>query len=581
MSRAPRRAAGRHSMKLLYRGAAAAVAVAAVVAGFLGTGEPAGASTALAPVSGEGSTYAALAFQTWIAGAQVNAGLNINYTPTGSPAGLSTYGAGTVTFAGTEADYTELYVGTPSPTQHVPRGYAYTPDVAGAIALMYHVALNPTGQDPVTYLHLTPLTIARIFMRYITWWTSATITEDNKGLVLPHEPITLNYRSAPSGTTALFYTWIHHEDPTQYETWAQNYQFPTTTRVWTLAESQRFVTGSGFSGFGTSDEQAQRIASATGLWSIGYDEFGYASIYHDSVAWVQNASGNYTQPYAKNIAAALTKAVLAKTTSQTLAGVYTNPTPTTYPMSAYSYILYQCATTSTRPTCKGSYANQGVLNTMAKFMRYVACTGQINMAQVGYSPLPKELSQYLANAIGYMSGQAPATLTPTNCSNPQENGNLGVGATPPPDPTKDVTSEGPGPKGTSSSSTSSTGSNAGAGTGTTGGTSGTTGGTAGTSSTTGGTTGTTGNTGGTGSNTTATTTVGGGVATAVGTKGAVLQAVGGGSTAYRTSDPVPYTLTAAATAATPPGPLLLLLLLLLLPVAWLSVVYHRRRRSSS
>ena len=38
--------------------------------------------------------------------------------------------------------------------------------------------------------------------------------------------------------------------------------------------------------------------------------------------------------------------------------------------------------------------------TLAKWMRYIACEGQINMAHIGYSPLPPNLSQEVANSIG-------------------------------------------------------------------------------------------------------------------------------------------------------------------------------------
>ena len=48
-----------------------------------------------------------------------------------------------------------------------------------------------------------------------------------------------------------------------------------------------------------------------------------------------------------NIAAALQSAVLAPDTSQNLTGVYTSTNPLAYPISAYSYILVQCAPTPT------------------------------------------------------------------------------------------------------------------------------------------------------------------------------------------------------------------------------------------
>ena len=37
---------------------------------------------------------------------------------------------------------------------------------------------------------------------------------------------------------------------------------------------------------------------------------------------------------------------------------------------------------------------------MAQFMDYVACAGQVHMSAIGYAPLPPQLSQFLANAVG-------------------------------------------------------------------------------------------------------------------------------------------------------------------------------------
>ena len=187
--------------------------VAAVLAGVMASGGGLAGATTSTPghvaITGQGSTLAALAFTTWTEKAQ-DQGLNVNYTATSSPAGLSAYAAGTATFAASEAEFSELYPTTPDYLSRIPRGFAYAPDVGSAVALMYHVALTSAGKVAVTDLHLSPLTVARIFMHIITTWTSPTISQDNEGFVLPHEPITLDLRSGQSGTTALFYDFVKH-----------------------------------------------------------------------------------------------------------------------------------------------------------------------------------------------------------------------------------------------------------------------------------------------------------------------------------------------------------------------------------
>lgn len=386
-------------------------------------GAPAGAANA--PANGQGSTYAALAFQQWTQSVQ-NQGLNLNYTATSSPAGLESYSQNTADFAGTEAEFSELLPGSPV---NVPRGFEYTPDVAGATAIMYDVSLSAGGQDPVTTLRLAPMTIAKIFLGKINNWDDPAISADNGGVVLPNQHITVVCRTGQSGTTALFYDFVAHTDPSDYAAWAAQNDLSTGSRILEVDDVNSPTNMACQSG---SDTEAKYISS--NRWTIGYDEFGYAKVYNDNVAWVQNASGNWVQPFAVNISAALASAQLAADTSQDLSGVYTSTNPLAYPISAYSYILVQCAPTSARPTCTSAYPNQGIATTMAQFMDYVACAGQIDMAEIGYAPLPPQLSQFLANAVGWMLGQPAQQLSASNCSNPTFSGSLGIGASPPPLP---------------------------------------------------------------------------------------------------------------------------------------------------
>ncbi|HUE07165.1 MAG TPA: substrate-binding domain-containing protein [Acidimicrobiales bacterium] len=391
---------------------------------FAAASTPAGAA-ATSPANGQGSTYAALAFQQWTQSVQ-NQGLNLNYTPTSSPAGLEAYSQNTADFAGTEAEFSELLPGSPV---NVPRGFEYTPDAAGATAIMYNVALTPSGQDPISSLRLSPMTIAKIFLGKISNWDDPAISADNGGVTLPNQHITVVCRTGQSGTTALFYDFVAHTDPGDYASWAAQNGFSTGSRILEVDNANSPTNMACQSG---SDTEANYIAA--NRWTIGYDEFGYAKVYNDNVAWVQNASGNWVQPYAVNISAALESAQLAPDTSQNLSAVYTSSNAAAYPISAYSYILVQCAPNSARSTCLSAYSNQGIANTLGQFMSFVACAGQIHMAAIGYAPLPPQLSQFLADAVGFMLNQPAQQLNASNCSNPTFSGSLGADASPPPLP---------------------------------------------------------------------------------------------------------------------------------------------------
>lgn len=383
-----------------------------------------GASAAPSEVRGQGSTYVALAMQQWVADAQTS-GLRVSYTPTGSPQGLQAFASQTADFAGTEAEFSALGSNTSGQ-----RGYQYVPDVAGAIAVMYN-ADDAAGRK-VDYLQLTRYTVARIFMGYITHWDDPQISADNKGLVLPHEPITVVYRGGQSGTTALFYDFVAHMDPSGFQDWTARNQLPTRVRIIQLDTAPAFAPIT--KALNGSDLIAQHVASNAGKWSIAYDEFGYAKTYNATAAYVQNAAGEWVLPYAANISAALESAQLRPDLSQELSGVYNSANPLAYPLSAYSYVVTQCATAADRDTCRGPYANAGAAETLTTWLRYVACEGQVNMARIGYSPLPPHLSQEMANSIARMNGGQAEQLNADNCANPRFRGNFGGGdeVSPPP-----------------------------------------------------------------------------------------------------------------------------------------------------
>jgi phosphate transport system substrate-binding protein len=398
----------------------------AIAVSLLAAAVPAEADSTAA--NGQGSSYVGIAMQQWISQAQTQA-IPVNYTATNSPAGLNAFAQNTADFAGTEAEFSSL-----GETNNVTRGWQYTPDVAGATAIMYNV--DTQAGQPVTYLHLSPMTIAEIFMGEISNWDSPQITADNHGLVLANEPITVVYRTGQSGTTALFYDFIHQTDPSYYAQWAQSCQYPAyPTRIIQLDTCPSFVPHS--EGFSGSDQQAEFVASAAGLGSIGYDEFAYPKQYGAQVAWVENASGNWVQPYATNIAAALQSATLNADLSQNLDNVYTSTNPLTYPISAYSYIVTQCDNPSSASYpdgqyCKGAYSNSGLSQTLGDFMSYIACSGQVDMAELGYSPLPTVLSQDMVDAVARLTGASSTEqLSSSNCDNPTFSGSLGAEATNP------------------------------------------------------------------------------------------------------------------------------------------------------
>lgn len=401
-------------------------AVAALVLALSGTlAAPAPARAAL-QMTGAGSTYAALAIQQWMADAK-RSGLDFTYNANGSPAGVTFFLDKTVDWAGTEAEVRSVENGQDPGN----KSYQYVPDVAGAIAFMYN--LHDQAGRKVNFLHLTRDVIAGIFTGEITSWNDSRITSQNLGVHFKEDTINVVVRSERSGTTGLFYDFVQHTAPARFARFLQKMKIPDNGGARVIELPTPYPPH--WAGYDGSDKIAQTIAGPQGAGMIGYDEFGYAKAFGAESAFVQNAAGKWVQPYAQNISAALEKANLRPDLTQELSGVYTNPNPLAYPVSAYSYIMTPCAPARDRSTCRSPFYDTARAHQMAQWLDYIACAGQVKMASIGYSPLPPNLSQEVENSITRMgAGQRGRTLTPSNCANPRFHGSLGAGANSPPDP---------------------------------------------------------------------------------------------------------------------------------------------------
>src|ERR1700722_10723444 len=98
----------------------------------LGLAPPSSAAS-YAPISGAGSSWSAPAISTWIDDLN-QLGISNAYSAAGSSSGLANFAQGTVDWAASELPYD-----TPGVSAPLARGYAYVPDTAGGIALMYNL----------------------------------------------------------------------------------------------------------------------------------------------------------------------------------------------------------------------------------------------------------------------------------------------------------------------------------------------------------------------------------------------------------------------------------------------------------
>ncbi|HEX9032257.1 MAG TPA: substrate-binding domain-containing protein [Streptosporangiaceae bacterium] len=398
----------------LLRARARMAAATLVAVGAVAAAAPPARAVSYVAISGSGSSWSAVALDQWQQDLRPS-GLVINYNPDGSAAGRGDYMANQDDFAASDPPFRngqDQLGGTGA--EHPTQGYSYIPDTAGGTAFMYHIDV---AGKLVTNLRLSGLTLMKIFTGAITNWDDPAITRDY-GAQLPSLPITPVIRSDGSGATFFFTRWMAHMFPAQWNAFCQKVKpgirLPCgQTEFYPLFGNAKSENG--------SNNVATYITASYGNGSIGYDEYAYALNSHYPVVKLLNPAGYYVLPTASNVAVALTQAQINENPAspdflqQNLDSVYTYTDPRSYPLSSYSYLIVPRAG-SHQPT--NFTAAKG--RTLSTFVDYLLCSGQREVAALGYSPLPLNLVKggLLQNSRipGAVPGPSPTTLA--GCSNP-------------------------------------------------------------------------------------------------------------------------------------------------------------------
>jgi phosphate transport system substrate-binding protein len=400
----------------------AALAVLPIVAGLsalavAADAQPAGASVT---VTGDGSSYAAVAINQWVAQVATIDQLNINYQTSSSVIGLNEFAQNQVNFGASEIGYSTRQADfTP------PESYQYMPDIAGATCIMYNLA-NATGTTQIRNLQLNPEVLFGIFTGVIRQWNDPLIQDLNPGVALPNTQITRVIRSDPSGDNYIFSDYLYTMNPNGLQGPAGTTPMPGwnqfTSTMGTPPGAQAIYPEPS-NGSGGQDgpyyidnqqiESGSDYASgfvAANANSITYVETAYALLHHEPCASVLNASGSYVQPSSLADATALKHDELAPDLEQTLTGVFLAPEPSAYPISAYSYLI--TADAPNPPAAVGAV--------LGKFIEFLACQGQQTAGALGYSPIPPNLVYDDFAAINRLNGAAhvPPAPTAAECPNP-------------------------------------------------------------------------------------------------------------------------------------------------------------------
>ncbi|WP_157556520.1 phosphate ABC transporter substrate-binding protein PstS [Nocardia acidivorans] len=332
-----------------------------------------GGKTAL---KASGSSAQKNAMDRFIAAYEGNcSGAKLDYTSSGSGAGVNEFLGGQTDFAGSdspldakkgEIDKAAARCGSPAWN---------LPTVFGPIAVTYNV-------PGVTDLVLDAPTLAKIFNGQITTWDDAHIKALNtaKADKLTSDKIAVLFRSDESGTTDNF----------------QKYLDSASEGTWGKGAGKAFAGGVGE---GAKGNEGTSAAIKSTPFSITYNEWAFAKSQNLSVARIlTTATSNDPKPVELTSATAGKAIDSVKISGQgndlvlDNSSIYKPTTGGAYPIMLATYEIV-CSKYSDADTAKAVKA----------FLTSAVGNGQNGLADAGYVPIPDAFKTKLTTAIAAIS----------------------------------------------------------------------------------------------------------------------------------------------------------------------------------
>jgi phosphate transport system substrate-binding protein len=313
-------------------------------------------------INGAGATFPNPIYSKWFEEFhKKNPGVEINYQPVGSGAGIKQVTEGTVDFGATDGPMNDEQI----KAFHDKRGVdiLHFPTVLGADVPTYNVP-GVTGA-----LNFTPEALAGIFLGKITKWNDPAITGPNKGVNLPANDIVVVHRSDGSGTT---YIWTDYLSKVSEE-WKSKVNKGT---------SVNWPVGLGAKG---SDGVTAQIKQTPN--SIGYVELIYAAQNNVPYGAVKNSSGNLVKATLASVTEAAAGA--AKDMPDDFRVSITNaPGKTAYPISSFTWLLIP-----------EKFQDSNKRDAIKNMLTWALTDGQNYTEALSYAKLPKEVVEKEKKAI--------------------------------------------------------------------------------------------------------------------------------------------------------------------------------------
>lgn len=298
-------------------------------------------------------------------------GFTLNYTSSGSGAGVSEFIGGQTDFGGTDSPLNAEKGEVEKAKARCGGSDAWNlPVVFGPIAVTYNVP----GVDS---LALDGPTLAKIFNGAVTTWNAPEITALNQGKTLPGDKINVVFRSDESGTTDNF----------------QKYLDAASDGAWGKGAGKTFNGGVGEGAKGNEGTSAA-IKGTPG--SITYNEWSYATKQGLQMADIITSAGPDPVKLTAESAGKSIDSVKIKGQGNDLVldtSSFYKPTAA----GAYPILL------GTYSVVCSKYPQADVAPAVKAFLTVAIGDGQKGLQEAGYIPIPDSFKSKLSDAVKAIS----------------------------------------------------------------------------------------------------------------------------------------------------------------------------------
>jgi len=302
-------------------------------------------------INGAGATFPYPIYSKWFSEYNtLHSNIRVNYQSIGSGGGIQQVINQTVFFGATDGPMTdEQLKAAPGPILHFPT-------VLGAVVPVYNIP-GVTAE-----LKFTGPVLADIYLGKIKKWNDPALAKLNPGVTLPATDVTVVHRSDGSGTTYIFVDYLSKVSP----------QFKSDVGVST---SVKWPTGVG----GKGNEGVSGLVTQT-PGSIGYVELIYALQNKINFGSVQNAAGEFVKASVDTVTKAA-DAAAPNIPADFRVSITNAQGAGAYPISSFTWLLLY-------EDPKDKAAGKA----MVDFMRWALTDGQKYAADLGYAPLPANVT---------------------------------------------------------------------------------------------------------------------------------------------------------------------------------------------